>query len=176
MTTRPWTPTFPAALASGLTLALSTGGWAQDAMNDLESEAATPAPVTAALPEYDGSNGAGALSQAAAAMRLFDGLSATLTYGGMYDSNIRRGSGGTGVPIGDDFMFHVSPMLKYSNPGSDWTITAAVGLDYSEYFDNPDIGGLGGSALVGLGYEGGKVALRGTFGVSREVGGNNSNY
>jgi hypothetical protein len=175
MTTRPRTSTLCAAL-TGLTLALTAGGWAQDVMYDLESEVATPVPVTTVLPEYDGSNGASRFFPSGDAMRLFDGLSASLTYGGMYDSNLRRGSGGTGVAAGDDFMLHVAPMLSYSNPGTDWTVTAAAGLEYSEYLSNSDIGGLGGSAMVGLGYEGGKVALRGTFGFSREVGGNNRNY
>jgi len=149
---------FPVTRIVGLTAMMCAISSAQDVLDDLKMESLLP---SRPADEY-----LGGYSVDSSAVRLLDGMSASLGLSTMYDSAI-----GT---QGDDTIFTVTPRIGYANPGSDWTLSASGALSYSEYVNNSNLGGLGGDASIGLGYQGGRVALASRLGFSRELGSNRS--
>jgi hypothetical protein len=148
---------FPTARIIGLSAMMCASSSAQDVLDDLQMETLLPSrPAEEFFGAYP----------VESAVRLLDGMSATLGLSTMYDSAI-----GT---QGDDMIFTVAPRIAYANPGTDWTLSANGGLSYSEYMNHSDLGGLGGNASVGLGYQGGRVAVASSLGISRELGSNRS--
>lgn len=165
----------PATLVAGLSALICAAGLAQDAeLVDLPEPAPQPQ-VSASLPESGGDTMMSFFGGSGGELvRLFDGMSASLGLAGIYDSNVRRAAGGFGASSGDDFIINVTPTLHYANPGTDWTVSATGGVNYTEFLSNSSLGGLGGNASVGLAYDGGKINLATTLGVAREVGSNRS--
>ena len=102
------------------------------------------------------------------------GLSYGLTTSIAYDSNVRGSAPLLGSEQGDTIMT-ISPTIRYSDPGGDFTFGGSFAMNYSTYFSNSDLGGLGYSTSLNAGYKGGRFRLQGTFSSSLRQG-TNTNY
>jgi len=69
-------------------------------------------------------------------------------------------------------ILSVLPSIAYANPGTNLTIKADAALSYTEYLDNPDFGGVGGSGTLSATYEGAKTTLNTGLSTAREIGAN----
>lgn len=104
---------------------------------------------------------------------LRDGLSLGVSSSFVYDSNVNPGLGGSQGE--GDMIFTVGPTVAYRSRGSDWHIGTNVAVNYATYFDNSDLGGLGYTANLEVGYDGKPLTVLGTFGSSL-TNGTNRNY
>ncbi len=102
------------------------------------------------------------------ASEILDGWSFGLGTALVYDSNSNPGP--TGSDDDGDFIWSVTTSAAYRTKGTEWFMGVRGAVDHSLYFDNSDLGGLGYNGGLDFGYNGGPLAVLGTFGYSFDRG------
>jgi hypothetical protein len=85
-----------------------------------------------------------------------------------YDSNSNPGPNGSSDS--GDTIWTVSTSAAYRTRGTEWSLGARAALDHALYFSDSDLGGFGYNGGLDFGYNGGPLAVLGTFGYSFDQG------
>ncbi len=106
---------------------------------------------------------------------IFDGLSASTSLSGTYDSNVTQSPGDSVSPVTDDFILSLGGSVNYLSKASEWTFGGNYRGSYNQYFSQTDFSGYSHGGGVVANYEGGRFAATVTAGFDFDQG-SNRNY
>lgn len=101
---------------------------------------------------------------------LLDGLAFSASLSGVYDSNVRQGTGGGGDE--EDFILSLGGSVAYQTQGPEWIIGATYRGSYDLYFMDEDLSGYNQGASFIAGYDGAKLKVMYNAGFDIDRGAN----